>query len=338
MEEEREVRLDEEERKKGSAVICTQTGYAFMDERRKRSDKLTRGDDKWACLGEVVLEVSMTASNKDKWTIRKVGELSKQRANKDPIENLSPKSPMAPKVTRKKALPLETGNYEVLRHSQHDHTIPAHQEKETSELTFWLLPQAITVSIPNYKRVTSMNPAAPNKIGMAHISAFSGLNDHVGCTEFRYARAFQLFWEWYLGKKFPPSSMVDQRSLCRVKRSLESSASGGNMPTGRWLLPMVIGLIRQRLQSHCPSTSMVSPFPSVSIQQNPHPNRLLYATAGNNMLENVKEKWIMAGARSPSPPSMVQSRWTLLPPVQHTRGMDLLAAQETFTPISNKGN
>jgi len=66
MEEEREVRLDEEERRKGSAVICTQTGYAFMDERRKRSDKLTRGDDKWACLGEVVLEVSMTASNKDK--------------------------------------------------------------------------------------------------------------------------------------------------------------------------------------------------------------------------------------------------------------------------------
>jgi hypothetical protein len=54
-------------------------------------------------------------------------------------------------------------------------------------LTFWLLPTAKTVSVPKDKRVTARNQAAPTKLGIAHISAFSGQTDHTGYTEFPYA-------------------------------------------------------------------------------------------------------------------------------------------------------
>jgi len=65
----------------------------------------------------------------------------------------------------------------------------APQERETGELTLGLLPQAKTVSVPKDKRVTARTPAAPKTIVIAHVSAFSGLKDQAGDTEFGYTRA-----------------------------------------------------------------------------------------------------------------------------------------------------
>jgi len=90
---------------------------------------------------------------------------------------------------RSNAPALDTGNYEVLGSSQLDYTILPRQERETGELTFRLLPKATMVSVPKDKGVTARTPAAPKKIGIAHVSAFSGLKDLAGYTEFRYARA-----------------------------------------------------------------------------------------------------------------------------------------------------
>jgi hypothetical protein len=187
--EERDARLDDEEREKTSVVVRTHAGYAFVDQRRKRTDEVTRGDDKRAYTEEVVPGVSTSASNQEKRNIRKAVAFSKQPAKADPFENTTPKTPKAPKVPRKKAPALDTGNYEVLGSSQLDYTILARQERETGELTFRFLPKAKTVSVPKDKRVTARTPAAPKKIGIAHVSAFSGLKDLAGYTEFRYARA-----------------------------------------------------------------------------------------------------------------------------------------------------
>jgi hypothetical protein len=164
-------------------------GYAFVDERWKRTEEVTRGDDQRARIEQEVPEVSTSAGTQDKGRIRKAVAFSKQPAKADPIENATLKTAMAPKVPRKKALALDTGNYEVLGSSQLDYTILARQERETAELTSQLLPKAKTVSVPKDKRVTARTLAAPKKIGIAHGSAFSGQNDLAGYTEFRYARA-----------------------------------------------------------------------------------------------------------------------------------------------------
>ena len=44
-EEQRDAGLEEEERETRLAVMRTQEGYAFVDERWKRTDVVTRGDD-----------------------------------------------------------------------------------------------------------------------------------------------------------------------------------------------------------------------------------------------------------------------------------------------------
>jgi hypothetical protein len=184
--EERDARVDEEDTEKRSAVVHTQAGYVFMDERRKRTDEVTRGDDNQARIEE---KVSTSASNQEKGNIRKAVAFSKQPAKADPIENTTPKTAKAPKDPRQNAPALGTGNYEVLGRSQLDYTILARQERETGEFTFRLLPKAKTASVPKDKRVTARTPAAPKKIGIAHVSALSGLKDLVGYTEFCYARA-----------------------------------------------------------------------------------------------------------------------------------------------------
>jgi hypothetical protein len=46
-----------------------------------------------------------------------------------------------------------------------------------------------TVSVPKVKRVAARTPAAPKKMGITHISAFSCQKDDTGYAEFRYARA-----------------------------------------------------------------------------------------------------------------------------------------------------
>jgi len=188
-EEERDARLDEERREKRSAVVHTQAENAFVDEGRKRAGEVTRGDDERAHLQEEVPEVSASTSHREKRTIRQAVALSKQPAKADRIKNTTPNTATAPKVPRKKAPALDTGNYAVLRSSQLDYTILARQERETGELTFRLLPKANTVSVPKDKRGTVRTLAAPTKIRIAHVSAFSGLNDLAGYTQFCYARA-----------------------------------------------------------------------------------------------------------------------------------------------------
>jgi hypothetical protein len=77
----------------------TQAEYAFMDERRKWMDEVTRGDGKQAYIEEEVPEVSMSASHQEKRTIRKAEACSKQPApNADPIENTTLQPAKAPKV------------------------------------------------------------------------------------------------------------------------------------------------------------------------------------------------------------------------------------------------
>jgi len=101
MEEERDVWLDQEERKLLSAVARTQTEYAFVDMRRNRMDHVTRVHDEWARMEEEVLEVLMSDSNQEKCTIRKAITFSKQLAKVDPMENTTPKTPKTLKVPRK---------------------------------------------------------------------------------------------------------------------------------------------------------------------------------------------------------------------------------------------
>jgi len=72
-----------------------------------------------------VAEVSTTASSVEQRTIRNVEAFSKQPGKADHIENTTPKTPKAPKVPQKKALALDTGNYEVLGSSQLNYTILA---------------------------------------------------------------------------------------------------------------------------------------------------------------------------------------------------------------------
>jgi len=161
-----------------------------VDERRKTRDKMTRGDDKRARSEKEVPEDLTSASNQEKRTLRKVVAFSKQPAEVDPIEDTTQKTPQAPQVPQKKAPALATRKYEVLGRSQQDYTILAGQEREPSESTFRLLPMAKTVSVPKDKRGTAGTPATPKIIGITHVSAFSGLKDHAGYTEFRYARGF----------------------------------------------------------------------------------------------------------------------------------------------------
>jgi len=135
---------------KRSAVVRAEGVYALVDESRNRTDKVTRGDDERVSIGKEVLEVSTGASNHEKWTIGAPVALHKQMALADPIENTTPETPKNMKVPQKRAPAPDTGNYSVLRGSQLDYTILARQERETEELTFWLLPKATTVLVTTY--------------------------------------------------------------------------------------------------------------------------------------------------------------------------------------------
>jgi hypothetical protein len=78
--------------------VRKQAGYVFVDKRRKRTDDVPRGDDKRARIEEEVPEVSTTASNHEKRTIREAVAFSKQPVKADPIENTTPQAAKAPKV------------------------------------------------------------------------------------------------------------------------------------------------------------------------------------------------------------------------------------------------
>lgn len=57
MEEERLTHLNEKEQDEMSAVVHTHSKYAFVDESRKRTDEVTRGDNKQVHIEEVVSQV-----------------------------------------------------------------------------------------------------------------------------------------------------------------------------------------------------------------------------------------------------------------------------------------
>jgi len=95
MDVERDMYLHKKDREKSSSVVCTLTGYAIVNECRMRTDEVTRGYAKQACIEKEVLEVSMSASNPQMWNIKKVVPFSKQPAKVDPIENTTRKEPKA---------------------------------------------------------------------------------------------------------------------------------------------------------------------------------------------------------------------------------------------------
>jgi len=63
---------------------------------------------------------------------------------------------------------------------------------------------------------------------------------------------------------------------------------------------------------------------------------LSWVAPGKHMLGSVRATWTMAIARSPSHPSMGQSRWHLLLPFWVASGIDSPAAQKTYLPSSSK--
>jgi hypothetical protein len=128
-EEERDARVDVEERDNRSAVVRPRLGYAIIDERWKTRDGVTRGDNKRARIEEEAPEVSTSNSILEKPTIRKAVAFSQQLAKKEPIENTTPKTANAPNVPRQTALAMDAGNYEVLRSSKLDYPIVACQER-----------------------------------------------------------------------------------------------------------------------------------------------------------------------------------------------------------------
>ena len=117
---ERDGQLDEGEREQGEAVVRTHAGYAFMDERRKRTDEVSSVGDKWARIEEEGPEVSTSASNQETRNIRQAVAFRKHPAKADPIENTTRKTAKPAKVPRNKETALDTGNCEVLRSSQLD--------------------------------------------------------------------------------------------------------------------------------------------------------------------------------------------------------------------------
>ena len=131
-----------------------------MDERQKRTNEVTRGDDRRAHNEEEVPHVWTSASIQKKRMMRKADASSKQLPKMDPIEHRTPKTPKALMVPQMKSPALDTGNYEVLDSSQLDYTILARQEKETGELTFRLLLQAKMLSVRKHKLVAARTLAA----------------------------------------------------------------------------------------------------------------------------------------------------------------------------------
>ena len=189
VEEERDAHLDEEEREKRLAVMRSQAGYAVVLERRKRPDEVIRGDDKQARIDKEVPEVTTSASDPEKQTIRQAVAFRKQPAKADPCGITTSKTRKAHNVPRKEVAALDTGNYNVLGSSQLDNTVLGSQERETGELTLRLLLKAKTVSVPKDKRVAARTLATPKRIAIALVSAFSGRKDHAECAELRNTRA-----------------------------------------------------------------------------------------------------------------------------------------------------
>lgn len=174
-----------------------------MDKSRKRTEEVSRGNDKWACIDKEVPEVSMSVGNQVQRMIRKAVVSNKQWAKTDPIQNTTPKTQKATKVPQEKALALNMENYEFPRRSQPDYNILACHDSETGKMTFHLLPKANTITIPNDKRVTAGTHAARKTIGIADISELSGLQDHAGYIETGEPGSVRLLSERYMGTNFP---------------------------------------------------------------------------------------------------------------------------------------
>jgi hypothetical protein len=123
------MHLDEEEREKWSAVVWMQAAYALLDTRWRRMDQVPWGDDKQACIEEVVPEVLTSTSNQEQQTIIKVVALSKELAMVDHIESTTPITPKALQVLPKNVPAFDSRKYEFHGINQLDYTILAYQEK-----------------------------------------------------------------------------------------------------------------------------------------------------------------------------------------------------------------
>jgi len=301
-EEERDMRLAEEERPQRSAVVCTQAEYAFVDERRQRMDKVSSGDDQRARIKKVVPEVSTSASNQQYQSIRKAVAFGKQPANLDPIKIATPSTPKALKMPWNEALALDTGTYKVLASSQLDYTVVASQKTETGELTFRLLPNAKWYQFPGRHELLPGPWFHQEKLDLLTFLPSPAGNIMPSIPNSCTPGYLQLFSERYRGRNFACWSMVNQRSAWWVTRSLESWTSDWNMVTRRWSLTIAIDQIWRRWQSPTPSTSMVSSFTYLSFKPNSYPNRLLWVAPVKPTLESLRGTWTMVIVRSPAQP------------------------------------
>jgi len=224
--EARDVHIADKEGYKQSAVVRTQQAYNFVDDSWTRMKQVTSGDDNRAHIMEDILEVSMSVSHQEKWNIWKVVAFSKKPAKADPIEKTTPNTPKLLKMPQRKAPAMDTRNYEVLGISKLDYTMQAHQERETGEFIYQLLPKVNTASVSNDKQVTARNPAAPRIFGIPHISAFSGLNHHAEYTEFWYTRASPTVLGKIHWHKLP--MLIDGRSeMCVISDEVTSKLNIG---------------------------------------------------------------------------------------------------------------
>lgn len=123
----------------------------------------------------------------------KVVAFIKQSPKAYSIENMHSKTPQALTVPPKNASGKDTGQFEILRSNQFTYNIQVCQDSETWELNFPLVQKAKMLSVFNDKHVATWTSAAPQTIGIAHITVLSGLNNHTECTEFHYARASLIF-------------------------------------------------------------------------------------------------------------------------------------------------
>lgn len=89
LEEERDARLDKQEREKMSAVERSQVGYGFMEERWQMMDLVTRGDEQHAIIPEEVQELSLSATNQGTCIIRNAVPFNTRPAKVDPFKILT---------------------------------------------------------------------------------------------------------------------------------------------------------------------------------------------------------------------------------------------------------
>lgn len=164
-------------------------------------------------------------------------------------------------------------------------------------MTFRLLPKAKTDSLPKHKQVAARTLAVPKKIRTTDFSAFSGLNDNVGYTEFWCTRASPTVLGKIRGYELPMmmdggveicmlSEEVTRELNSRWKRA-DCKMIGANC--NQFDLTKVAEFIPINIQGIV--------IPVTTILAKSDLNRLSWVTPGKDMLESVRDTWMLAVVR-----------------------------------------